>query len=211
MLPKIARIRLRKGRNLIDTERLLLDDLKLQAPSFLDLAPESDWDWLSLAQHYGMATRLLDWTTNPLAALWFAVEKPAEAQSAAKRVKPHAVVWVFVPRARDYIDQSSSESPFSGERTRVFRPKHIARRIIAQSGWFTVHKYIKSTKNFVPLEQQSQYKSALTKIIVPADCFYDIRYDLDRCGVNAASMLTDLVGLCNYIEWSHSLLKDEED
>jgi hypothetical protein len=91
----------------------------------------------------------------------------------------------------------------------VFRPRHIARRIIAQSGWFTVHKYIKEKREFIPLNRQSHYTGALTKVVIPADNFGDIRYDLDRCGVNAASMLTDVVGLCRHIEWTHSLLTDE--
>ena len=211
MLPKIARLHLRPKTSLLETERQLLTDFKLQAPSFLHLIPDTDWDWLSLAQHYGMATRLLDWTSNPLAALWFAVERPAATQCPPKKDKPSAVVWVFDPAKKDYVDQSSTDSPFTGERTKVFRPKHIDRRIIAQSGWFTVHKYILGKKNFVPLERQARYRSALTKVVIPPECFCDIRYDLDRCGVNAASMLTDLSGLCRHVEWMHCLLEDEID
>ena len=209
LLPKIARLRLRPGMSLLETEQRLLSDFKLRALSFLDVTPESDWEWLSLAQHYGMATRLLDWTSNPLAALWFAVEKPPTVPRLPNQSKSPAVIWAFVPDASDYADVSSGTSPFSGGRTRVFRPKHIARRIVAQSGWFTVHKYIQDKKGFIPLNRQLLYKKALTKIIVPCDHFSHIRYDLDRCGVNSASMLTDLVGLCHHIEWSHSVLDDE--
>lgn len=46
--------------------------------------------WLTLMQHYGLPTRLLDWSESPLVALYFAL-------SSDKDAKTDAAVWVLNP------------------------------------------------------------------------------------------------------------------
>jgi FRG domain len=204
LLPKLARMSLRPGRTILEAEKKMLEAFSREAPPLLEYVPETSWDWLALAQHHELATRLLDWTGNPLAALWFAVRKPAQRNESG-------VAWMFEPQARDFVVGPPFEDPYSVDRTRVFRPRHIARRIVAQSGWFTVHKFVSDKNGFVALEKNPAYSKRLAKVIVPSKCFSNLRVELDRCGVNSASMFPDLDGLSQHIEWRQSLFSDENE
>jgi hypothetical protein len=81
--------------------------------------------------------------------------------------------------------------------------------LVAQAGWFTVHKYLDKSGRFVNFATHNKYKDRLTKIVVEAEAFARIRRELDRWGFNAATLYADLPGLCQHVERQHSLLSDE--
>jgi hypothetical protein len=101
--------------------------------------PASEFEWMTLAQHHGCWTRLLDWTWNPLVALFFATERDEQHEA------DEAVVWCY--RDFDWYDEESYEKipkPVIRHlnldtRVQAHLPKHISPRIAAQAGCFTRH------------------------------------------------------------------------
>jgi len=144
LLPGISR------NNSVDTilrdEKILFSKFKKEAERCLHLIPETDWDWLVVAQHHGLPTRLLDWTHNPYIGLWFAIERAHKEGSQPE-------VWSLKPEKADIITSLDKTRPFSGKRTKVFNTSFSIPRIRAQMGCFTLFRYVeKSEKGFVPLE-----------------------------------------------------------
>jgi hypothetical protein len=200
LVPKIGRLAV--DRPVVEAETAILETFKQQSLPFLERVPASDWEWLAIAQHHGLPTRLLDWTLNPLVALWFAVARPPSARR-------NGIVWVFKPASEDFVN-IAHEGPFSGDRTKVFRPSHVAERIRVQAGYFSVHKYLTKDRRFVPFDKIALYKSRLTKVVVAHSAFADIRFRLDQYGVNYSTVFPGLDGVSRHIEWLHSFLDDEK-
>lgn len=95
LLPSICRGEFNNNR-LLNAEKDLLEAFKNEAKDCLHLQPKTDWDWLVVGQHHGLPTRILDWSEDPLVALWFALEKHAldgsEPEVWALRVSKYDVI-----------------------------------------------------------------------------------------------------------------------
>jgi len=201
LVPKIARLKYRGDRN--QSERDMLLDFKHRSTGLIPNPPkfDDDWEWLSIAQHHGMATRFLDWTKSALGALWFATCTPLHK-------KKDAIVWAFLPNAQKDYQVATTGKPFSAGRTLIYRPKQMVTRIRAQDGWFTCHRPTKNDK-YVPLETNPSYQDKLKKFKIPHDLVPDFRADLDRLGINRSSLFPDLDGIASHSQWLHSVEHDE--
>lgn len=193
LLPSIAR----KNPNIDTTEieKRLLAQLKLQGASMLPTNGDTELDLLVTAQHYGLKTRLLDWTTNPLIALWFACSDRKEGD-----------VYVYGLEADSLLGENVYEkNPFTPSKTRIIQPRLNNPRIIAQQGWFTLHRYAKKNSRFVPLESNSETKKHLHEFIIPASKRKELLAALDRHGISSKTIFPDLVGLCSHLNWKHEI------
>lgn len=172
----------------------MLDRLKKESiPLLRGLRPQNNWEWLSVAQHQGLPTRLLDWTANALAGLWFAVATDPDPGA-------QGVLWVLEVSQENERSPTGDEDIFALTRTFVFQPFHIDQRIVAQSAWFSVHRYTEKHSKFLPLDQNPRFKNSLRRYGIPAGRFRTLRQELRLMGVTQASMFPDLSGLCADIQ-----------
>ena len=167
---------------------MLIDDMKISG----------DWDKLALAQHHGLPTRLLDWTSSPLIALWFACANKRKTDKADR------AIWIFkIDEDRDKVDiRDPANTPFSDVYPRIFKPAHITERIRLQAGWFSVHD-IASENGNKSLEELSSMESRLEKIIIPNDCALGMLKLLDLFHINASTLMPDLTGISLHLKWRY--------
>jgi len=190
----------------LQQEKEILEQFRRESIPYVDVVPATYWQWLALAQHCRLPTRLLDWTRNPLVGLWFAVKDPATKDEPG-------VVWAFHYEDSDSVfDSSDQDSPFSIDRTCVYFPEHVYPSIQAQDGVFTVHHKIEEDPGRFPsLEEHSRHpEEVLAKIQIPAACFTTIRYDLFRVGISPSSLFPGLSGIADRIRYDNMPCSDEK-
>lgn len=170
-------------------EQSIFDIFKREARAYSDSLPMSDWEWLSLAQHHGLPTRMLDWTYNPLVALYFAVS--ADNDSDGKFFALRAV-------RREYVLPAS---PFQIDKPVKLFPNVITTRIRAQEGVFVVCHEVES-----PLDEVLPSFWKVEQYLVAASRKHELRYELFRLGIHASSLFPDLDGLSARLKWQHGVL-----
>jgi len=181
LTPKIGRYKKLRSTGMEKEEKTILRLFKDQALPYLDFVPSSEWDWMAIAQHHGLPTRLLDWSRNPLVAAFYAVEKEHDCDSA-----------VYAFRGNKYVNTEKHKDPFAETTVGRFIPRHVTRRITAQTGLFTIHP-----------DPRADFRSdsRVSRLVIKNNFRKPLKHILYEYGIHRASLFPDLDGLSKHIEW----------
>ena len=177
---------------------------------------ESLWNWLALAQHHGLPTRLLDWTYSPLVALHFATDdlglyhQDGEVWSVGfvetNRHLPQKLRAVLDAEGSDvFTGEMLSEAVESLEDfdnlandpfVLFLEPPSVADRIVNQAALFSVM----SNPQQVLHEWLQNHPEAYRRIIIPASIKWEIRDKLDQANITERVLFPGLDGLGRYLK-----------
>lgn len=201
LVPSIQRIKnLGEHNEQYTTTNFMIQTMRLNhnAPQQYDRAA-----WLTLMQHYGLPTRLLDWSESPLVALYFALSRPCDADAA---------VWVLNPmKLNERVGYGAYVPPISygsltGDLEGAFTDKadekiQMQKRIVAchgvgsdlrmyvQQSDFTVHSSTEQLDQILTSDESCDY---LYKIRIPRAIKATLWNQLDIIGFHASTIYPDM-------------------
>ena len=176
-------------------EEQSMTELKDRSYSLLQRIPKSEVEWLALAQHHGIPTRLLDWSESPYIALFFAcISNPNEDGNLMALSTAFLKSGVDPNKTRGQ-DKRKPNSGYIG-----IRCAHTSPRVTAQQGVFTYHHDEKDIETIINNSTNS-FGPKFKKFIIPASSKKDLLLSLDLAGINYSSVYLGLDGLCKHISY----------
>lgn len=195
--------------NLYDElEKEIFEDWQAEAVALVPPSlprPSTPVEWLAIAQHHGLSTRLLDWSRNPLIGTYFAVQEAGTTDGA-----------LFALRGLPNLDKGQEHNPWGVQGIRLWHPPSIVDRIGRQSGVFTLHQtgergrsldliaYASGTWQNDPLVRKKPPLAfvdfEVVKIRIAGNARGRLRAQLRHFGVDEFFAFPDLGGLCRAYE-----------
>jgi hypothetical protein len=212
---------MRMGKPYQNMERNLLKQFQKYATKHV-VERDTEWHWLSIAQHHGLPTRLLDWTYSPYVALHFATSQMhdmavdgavwminfGDAHRLLQRAQREELekygsnIFSMDMLAASFngLDELDARHANSFDLAVFFEPPTIDDRIINQFAYFSAlsNPYL-SMENWLKSRGVAG-KVQHTKIIIPAALKWEIRDKLDQANINERILFTGLDGLCSWLK-----------
>ncbi len=209
----------RHGGDFRKLEKHLLRNFKKYAHRSV-VEKDSIWNWLSVAQHYGLPTRLLDWTYSPFVAMHFAT---ADIDTfnvdgviwAVNYVKTHNILPEKLSRKleEEGANVFTVEMLFESMKSLTeledlssdpfilfFEPPSIDDRIVNQFAFFSM-----SSDSRVVLNSWLEDKMDFwRKIVIPAELKWEIRDKLDQANITERVLFPGLDGLTKWLKRHYS-------
>ena len=203
---------------IIRLEARIMARFKQRSVPYMDRHLPNDWEYLFFMQHFGVPTRLLDWTENPYIALYFAIIAASETRDNGRFLED-AAVWILDPtmwnqatlrhlsfkggalssdddELRGYAPGSESHL-MNNEPVAVYGT-HNSPRIVAQRGVFTIFGQNMLSMEHIVKENPSR-RGTLTKLVLPQDALSALRDSIFAIGVTESVVFPDLDGLSREI------------
>lgn len=200
-----------------ETYSLNLFKSKYHIYSGAEHIPKSKLSWLSVMQHYGVPTRLIDFTTSPYIALYFALEtyNPSLMKDLSIYCLDYSAVMEksigYIKGLDSHFNESRSsiharpDSIFEDTVDRyaydiawITEPTELNARIDRQAGTFLISGNLEKTIESI-INSSIYEPCKIKKIIIPANLYEGIYVALRKMNINAKSIYGDLSGLAKSI------------
>ena len=197
-------------------ERWFIHEFRARASTrhSVEIDYEDQPKWLSTMQHYGLPTRLLDWSRSPLVALFFAIGTLASDHSL--QTPPDAALWILDPYLFNSIHYKGFVTPsINSKKCRfaveeAFRTPHAGykphsamailatesdSRMFVQQGVFTIHR--QADQSLIDHRLRAAY---LAKIVIPGESKRKIAKELKILGIREGDVFPDLEHLASELK-----------